>query len=148
MDGAKSASSCRTNGSRKRCATSSRPTGRRRRSRSRPRRPPKRTRRKKKRRTRKRKKLLPARDHAPVEDLARAGDGVEPHLVPVDLRHHEALILVVTRLRQPRAFVDIPLAQLPARARDEVDDPALRFYALVEVVAPCEHDADAVLAEA
>jgi hypothetical protein len=73
-----------------------------------------------------------------------ARNGVEPHLVPVDLGGHEALILIVARRRQPRALVDISLAQLPARSHDEVDDPVLRFHAFVKVIVPGEDDADVV----
>jgi phosphatidylserine/phosphatidylglycerophosphate/cardiolipin synthase-like enzyme len=46
----------------------------------------------KEKKRRKARRLLPARDHAAVEDLPRSRDGVEPHLVAVDLGDPETLI--------------------------------------------------------
>ena len=43
--------------------------------------------------------LLPARDHAGVDDLPGRDDRVEVHLVAVDLRHHERLVAVEARSR-------------------------------------------------
>src|SRR5215207_427409 len=82
-------------------------------------------------------------DDAGVHGLAGAGDDLEVHLVLDDLEEHEGEVFVERLLRQGRARLHVALAELPARARDEVVDALLRLDALVEVLVPGQHDVDA-----
>ena len=64
--------------------------------------------------------------------------------VDVDFDQHERLILVEGHRGHLRPY-QISLAQLAARAGNEVGDAVLRFDALVQMVVAREHDVDAVL---
>src|SRR6185295_9224111 len=85
--------------------------------------------------------LLPAADHAGIDHRAGARDRVEEHLVADDLRRHERQVRVEALGGDTGRRVDVALAQLTARADDEVGDALLRLHALVEMVVAGEHHA-------
>src|SRR5215213_7806343 len=84
-------------------------------------------------------------DDARVYGLARAGDDLEVHLVAGDFEDHERHVLVERLRGQGRVVVHVAVAQLAARARDEIVDAFLRLDALVEVLVAGEDYVDAVL---
>src|SRR5512132_2903876 len=89
----------------------------------------------------------PPLDDARIHDRAGPADGVEEHLVPVDLDGDEHAVPVVPRGHEARARVDVAEGELAPGAGHEVRDPTLRLRPLVDMVVPGEGHGDVVLEE-
>ena len=89
----------------------------------------------------------PPLDNARIHDRAGPADGVEEHLVRVDLNGEEHPVLVVPRRREARAWVNVAEGELAPGADHKVRDPMLRLRPLVDMVVPREVDGDVVLEE-
>ena len=85
----------------------------------------------------------PPADHARVHGAPVREIVWKEHLVAGDLHQHERLVLIEAGGGHRRRL-QVALAQLPARALDEIGDALLRLDPLVDVLVAREHDADAV----